>query len=78
LNCREICNRRPDLFGQRCTTLRRAVQNKAQWFKKLKQSEPAGYWKIVAGSRSEQEPSSDDAKGEESACLHQQSVAEAR
>jgi hypothetical protein len=43
----------------------------------MKQREPAEYWRLVARSRSEQDPSSDDAKGE-SVCLDHESVAEAQ
>jgi hypothetical protein len=34
LKTREICDLRPDLFGQPGSTLRKSVQNKVQWFKK--------------------------------------------
>jgi hypothetical protein len=47
MKCQAICNLRPDLYGMPGSKRRRAVQNKIQWFKKLKTGDPAEYWKMV-------------------------------
>jgi hypothetical protein len=47
MKCHTICNLRPDLYGAPGSKRRRAVQNKLQWFKKLKSDDPAVYWKLV-------------------------------
>ena len=47
MKCHTICNLRPDLYGVPGSKLRRAVQNKSQWFRKLKESDPNEYWKMV-------------------------------
>jgi hypothetical protein len=48
LPLREICSRRPEVYGTRKSSLRRAVQNKHQWYKKLKESHPESYWKLYS------------------------------
>jgi hypothetical protein len=70
LTCLAICNLRPDLFGVPGTKRRRAVQNKCQWFKKLKESDPVEYWRMVPIP----DPSSRDNPGDkETACLDRES-----
>jgi hypothetical protein len=48
LKCRDLCNRRPEIYGQPGSILRRSIQNKFLWFKKLKDEDLVEYWKLYA------------------------------
>jgi hypothetical protein len=72
MKCHTICNLRPDLYGVPGSKLRRAVQNKSQWFRKLKETDPKEYWKMVPDHSSFGEQ-----KVESSARINPDSVAKA-
>jgi hypothetical protein len=48
LKCHDLCNRRPEIYGQPGSSLRRSTQNKFHWFKKLKDEDLIEYWKLHA------------------------------
>ena len=61
LTCREICNLRPDLYGNQNSALRRAVQNKDCRLKDLKAERPGAYWTFYARAGSSVEADSVEA-----------------
>jgi hypothetical protein len=48
--CRDICDLHPDLYGHPGTDLRKSVQYKYRWFKKLEEQDPEKYRRYVAAS----------------------------
>lgn len=64
LSCRQLCNYRPNIYGNPKSTIRRAVQNKYQWYKKLKKENIKQYWSLYAQSNSFQDTEVDTNKEE--------------
>jgi hypothetical protein len=46
LSCKDLCNRRPQVYGTASSSLCRSVQNKFRYLKGLKASRPDQYWKV--------------------------------
>jgi hypothetical protein len=48
LSCRDICDLRPEVYGELYSSLRRSTQNKYQYLKGLKKTRPDHYWKLYS------------------------------
>ena len=55
LTCQHLCNYRPNIYGSPKSALCLAIQNKFQWYKKLKKENIKQYWSLYAHSNNLQD-----------------------